>query len=115
MRRVLSGDGIAIFAQQMEECANGCEESYAAGEPEPPPMPLEEARHKFPPIWVVYDHPTDFPDRFVSRLCFGLTAAPDLLQADTLEELRAMIRRTGCAERIERSVCDDPCIVECWL
>jgi hypothetical protein len=92
-------------------------ERYAAARaaPEPPPMPLEEARQKFAPMWVVYDHPKDFPNCFVARLLFGLAAAPDTLQADTLGELRGMIRATGCAARLARMFNDDPCIVECWL
>jgi len=67
-------------------------------------------------IITIYDHPRDYPDKFVVRACYvkGLARSwGGCLLADTLEEARAMIPAgMSC---FPRSPGDDPVIVECWM
>lgn len=70
-------------------------------------------------IWVIYDHPTDFPDHFVVRQWHVLggitTPAADLncWQAFTLEEARRFI--PAGLTNIGRLPEDDPAILEAWI
>lgn len=70
------------------------------------------------PIWVVYDHPTDYPDHFVARAhrvgVDGQRPTSKLIAAPTLESIRTSMVNLGltCVQRNEE---DDPVIVECWL
>lgn len=69
--------------------------------------------------WVVYDHPSDFPNCFVARkfltLYSGELPAPtnETLSADTLADLRAKLP-AGLIP-IERAPDDDPVVLETWL
>jgi len=67
--------------------------------------------------WVIYDHPRDYPDKFVMRrweIGRGLVmATDDMALADTLEEARAQV--PAGRYRLEREADDDPVIVEMWL
>jgi hypothetical protein len=69
------------------------------------------------PMWVVYNHPKDFPEGFIARLHLAVdgrtlpTAA--VQRAGTLAELRDLLPR-GLV-RIARNPQDDPVILETWL
>lgn len=67
--------------------------------------------------WTVYDHPADFPDKFVVRgwrVENGLAVAlEDVVIVDTLDEARAAIPEGLRA--IPRLKDDDPVIVESWI
>lgn len=67
--------------------------------------------------WVVYDHPTDFPDKWVMRAfkVVGEKIQPTNMAwaFDTLNEIHTMIPE-GCA-RVQRHVLDDPKIYEVWI
>jgi len=69
-------------------------------------------------MYVVYDHPRDFPDDFVvTRWAIrhnGETCIDAARTAPTLEAARAPLRRMGLA-RMPRDHDDDPCIVEVSL
>ena len=69
------------------------------------------------PMWVVYDHPKDFPDVFVARKWLvraGETVATtEILTAKTIDILRDALPR-GLV-RLERSDHDDQAIREVWL
>lgn len=67
------------------------------------------------PIWVVYDHPTDFPESYIARLWDGMTntATASYLLAPTLDALRA--RLPPELVQLARHEEDDPAIVETWL
>jgi len=70
-------------------------------------------------LWVVYDHPIDYPDAYVARLheVSGQgrqRVTHHVLTADNLTEIRAALAAFGLT-RISRSVEDDPVIVETWL
>jgi hypothetical protein len=70
-------------------------------------------------LWVIYDHPTDFPDHFVvrkwNRMGGSTTLAEGLncWQACSLEEARRFIPPE--AINIGRLKQDDPVIVEVWI
>jgi hypothetical protein len=71
------------------------------------------------PMWIVYEHPLDYPHDFVARKWRIRRGTPDpvptddLLAAPTLDELRALLP-PGLA-RIAPSLGDEPQIVETWL
>lgn len=70
------------------------------------------------PMWVLYKHPRDFPDKYIARLHVlgsnGYAATPEVLVADELEEVRQQLDAKGLV-RLERNENDDPVIVETWL
>lgn len=67
--------------------------------------------------WVIYEHPKDFPNKFVARPfftgCGWYTALEFHKTADTLEGIRASLP-TGLV-RTERHPSDDSVIVEVWI
>lgn len=69
-------------------------------------------------IWVLYDHPTDWPDHFAARrhVAYGPDAGPtaDLVLDQDLERLRRVLERLGLT-RLDRMPGDDPKIIETWL
>jgi hypothetical protein len=69
----------------------------------------------FPPIWVIYDHPRDFPDHFVVRVVWGLYMEPIPQLAPTLEAARRIARDGGASFCLARDPQDDPVIAECWI
>lgn len=76
---------------------------------------LEEARQRFPPIWVIYDHPKDHPDHFVVRRWYGLFPDNVVDSFDTLVSAREYIAWQGGCAAMKRFDDDDPVIVETWL
>lgn len=69
-------------------------------------------------MWVVYDHPSDFPDVFVARRWEILREerpTADVLKHSDLDMLRHMIATDKhCSVQLARSPEDDPRIVEVW-
>jgi len=71
-------------------------------------------------IWVIYEKPVDFPDRFVARRheirCGTHNPTEEYYTATLLKILRVWVQgeAPGCV-RIPRSPGDDPKIVESWL
>lgn len=75
-------------------------------------------------MWVIYDHPADFPDAWVAlQWVFevGKGAADNtykpssiILIAQKLDTLRAKMLELGLVS-LARDPSDDPCIVEAWL
>ncbi len=69
-------------------------------------------------MWVLYDHPRDYPDEFVARLWLVaaggvLVATDDTHTAGTLDGLRAKLPRgLAC---VTRRPDDDPKVIEVWL
>lgn len=66
------------------------------------------------PIYVIYQSPSDYPGKFVTRLWKGPKPQqePEVV-ADTLEEARAAVPQG--LYRMQRAQSDDPVIVESWL
>ncbi len=70
-------------------------------------------------IWVVYDHPSDYPDCFVVRCQYAqrdgtIRCDPEVHSFNKLESARAWCAQKGLI-RVERFPDDDPVIVESWL
>ena len=69
---------------------------------------------------VVYDHPKDFPDKYVTRVWEAaqgvLTPSQDARLFASLASARRSIRRDHPGLiRLPRQSDDDPCIVETWI
>jgi hypothetical protein len=79
---------------------------------------MNEKRDEVLAMWVIYDHPKDFPNCFVARrweVSRAKTEATDrYTTAETIEELREIFQRQGLY-RIPRAAVDDEKIVETWL
>jgi len=76
-------------------------------------------KHEGPPIYVVYDHPRDFPDRYVCRrqwACADGTIECDkeAMASTELEPIRVALRALGLT-CVGRHPDDDAVIVETWL
>lgn len=65
-------------------------------------------------IWVIYDHPTDFPHGFIARRWENDQPTEDALRSTSLAPLRKHLEDSGLT-CIPRSMGDDPAIVESWL
>ncbi len=65
------------------------------------------------PMWVVYDHPTDYPDGFIARLWLNDQPQQITVKGKTLTEVRQGLPPELIP--MARSPGDDPCIVEVWL
>jgi hypothetical protein len=68
-------------------------------------------------VWVVYDHPRDYPDHFVARrweVRAGEPVPKDGVGFEDLDRLRAWMEQQGLAV-IPRFGNDDPCIIEAWM
>lgn len=70
-------------------------------------------------MWVIYDHPSDFPDTFVARrweVRAEERATDDIKKHESLDALRGLIiNETRCHHRLARFADDDSKIVEVWL
>lgn len=68
-------------------------------------------------VWTIYDHPLDYPDKFVARahliVAGGSEATWHIRTADTLEEVREQL--PPGLYRLERDPSDDSKIVESWI
>lgn len=71
-------------------------------------------------MWVIYDHPLDYPAKWVARRWFItnegklLHGLGDVMLLDDYDTLRGRMEGLGLV-RIERSEEDDPVIAEVWL
>jgi hypothetical protein len=70
-------------------------------------------------MWTVYDHPPDYPDKFIARRFEvdrdGPRVTPSIIIADDLDKLRHALCFEMGLTVLTRSPEDDPCIVETWL
>lgn len=65
-------------------------------------------------MYVVYNNPSDYPNKYVVRKWIGLTPFPvPEIVADTLIKARSSIP-VGLY-RLPRQDGDDPCIMEIWI
>jgi hypothetical protein len=72
-----------------------------------------------PAMWTVYDHPLDYPEKFVARRwdvdANGLKPSASIIVASDLEILRDILQFELGLTMLMRSPEDDPKIVETWL
>lgn len=72
-------------------------------------------------IWVIYDNPTDFPNKFVARRWEGTKATFDCYAYSNIEIVRHWIKQNGIENNqyvncnIPTHSLDDPKIVETWM
>jgi hypothetical protein len=69
------------------------------------------------PVFVITDHPTDWPDFYVARLRLALpkdTPMPLVIMDRDLERLQETMQALGLT-KLMRSPEDDPVIVETWI
>lgn len=78
-----------------------------------PPHPSTEPAPGLP-IWVIYDHPTDWPDHYVARLWIGERPTGDMVLTFDLDLMREHLASRGFV-RFDRVPEDDAKIVETWL
>jgi len=78
-------------------------------------LPLDEARRIYPPIWVVYANPADFPGEWVARTWYGEVASAEVIRAGDLVTLRDRLVRAGASIQLARHADDDPVIREAWI
>jgi len=76
---------------------------------------LRLARQQFPPIWVIYDHPRDYPDGYVVRVWYGMHAWPEATRVATIDAAREYAQRCGACVLMPRDASDDPVIAESWI
>lgn len=67
-----------------------------------------------PDLWVVTDHPKDFPEFFVARRWVNGQPTGAAMMDRSLEDLRRTLAAYGLT-RIPRDESDDPVIVESWV
>ena len=63
---------------------------------------------------VVYDHPSDFPDRYVARLWEGEKPTSNVKVSRDVEKIRRHLAGMGMV-KLMRSPEEDPVIMEFWL
>ncbi len=66
-------------------------------------------------IWVVYDHPRDYPDCFVARCFIGEQPTPSIIVSTDLDRIRDVLEGEMGLVKLMRMPGDDPKIVETWL
>lgn len=75
-----------------------------------PPVSME--------MWVLYDHPKDFPKHFVARkwsvMGGELQPTNQVIASEDADQIRKVLRDNGLA-RVEESGQKDPKIMETWL
>lgn len=83
-------------------------------------MTLEEAQHRFPPIWTIYESPSDYPGKIVVRCWYGEVPCPEVklfhgTDEEGIEDARRYALDEGASLPLERQLADDPSILECWI
>jgi hypothetical protein len=66
------------------------------------------------PIWVVYDHPSDFPNVFIARCWIDEQPQADFVASPAIEDVRHVLASCGFV-KLARMEGDDPVIMETWL
>jgi len=70
-------------------------------------------------MWAVYDHPSDYPDKFVARRfdvdASGPKPSASVIIMDDLDKLRDVLAFELHLTCLTRNEGDDPVIVETWL
>lgn len=90
--------------------------SMAPAAADPAPLPLDHARKIFPPVWVIYRHPQDYPTGYVVRVWYGLTPDPYGEPCASLVEAREYAVESGASFPLAHAPgLEADHIVESWL
>lgn len=81
-----------------------CYEQYGTTDPK-----------RFPPMWLVFDRPLDYPNHFVVRVHWGPWGEKRLQLAPTLELARLAVQMEGGSYNLGRKPLDDPKLYEVWV
>lgn len=73
---------------------------------------IEKAARIMPMI-TIYEHPDDYPDKYVARVWDANEPTHLITLADTLDEIRKTIPQNMVL--IQKCRTDEPCIVELWI
>lgn len=70
-------------------------------------------------MWVVYDHPTDFPANYIARRWYIVPnedpiVSREIIPAAELDDLRYVLDGMGLSQLAHMDN-DDPVIIETWL
>lgn len=76
--------------------------------------PPDEPAPKGLSVWVVYDHPKDYPDSYVARCFINEQPTENVMFCTSLERLQEELVYMGLAQ-LARMEDDDPVIIETWL
>lgn len=70
-------------------------------------------------MWTVYDHPKDYPDKYVARRfdvgAKGAVPSASIIVCPDLETLRTMLAVEMHLTCLPRAAEDDPKIMETWV
>lgn len=64
-------------------------------------------------IWVVYDHPQDYPDFYIARKFYSDRPTHRILKSQSLTEIREILKSKGLRAISEEG--GDPVIIESWI
>ena len=79
-------------------------------------MSVELDRERLP-MWVVYNHPSDYPEDYVARIYYSLPAPAAtfmVIRSKSLASLQDFLLSRG-AIKFARDPNDDPAILEVWI
>jgi hypothetical protein len=65
-------------------------------------------------LWVIYDKPKDYPDKFVARLFLNNTPTERTIACESIEPIRSQLEQYGFVN-IGRQPLDEVQIVEVWI
>lgn len=65
-------------------------------------------------LWVVYDHPKDWPFGWIARKWIGEAPTANTIITSSIHDMRAQLQSMGLVS-IGRSHNDDPAITEVWV
>jgi hypothetical protein len=65
-------------------------------------------------IWVVYDHPSDFPNNFVARCFINNVPTASIMVCPDLGKIQDQMVEMGLVKLMPMPG-DDPVILETWL
>lgn len=65
-------------------------------------------------IWVVYDHPSDFPNNFVARCFINNVPTTSIMVCPDLGKIQDQMVEMGLVKLMPMPG-DDPVILETWL
>lgn len=78
-------------------------------------LSLQEAKRAYPPLFIVYDHPRDYPRWIVVRVWYGEWPSDETILRVNLEMARKAIWTMGGEVKLPKNTFDDPVILESWI